>query len=410
MDRRAVAAACLATVVGVAVSVQAGAAAASAPSVVVAVVGEPGGINVLHQDFRTADGRTPAYPAGMPRPVVIQLPVSGTFASQRAAVESGVLGHLRPGILYGIAGTRLLLINTGANAYDAVQADAVHATGVADAVTGTRYGTDPKALVVVAFSNRSQTDSYRWLTHAPWVDIASTSDYQIATSDSPTQCAGAPEVRTFTSAGHQLFSSAGNTTDQPEPLVAPNGLPQTYLVGGVTADGDTWLPGHPAETNPFYEFGNVVRPYETGELYSFRVAAPDSFAGTQHFGGTSGATPRTAGEAAVLIQQARQDVGQVAPVTGVLAAGPRHLRRGPLDDGRFTAVELTRLLHHVAVPHSGLPDGPQYAVEGYGALNASAVQTAAHVLNASQVEPSRPGDDQADTAARQVRQMVFTRC
>lgn len=410
MHRRALVAACVATAVGVAVSAQAEPTASASPSVVVAVVGEGGGINVLHQDFRTADGRTPAYPPDMPRPVMIHLPSAGTFASQRAAVTSGELGHLRPGVLYGIAGTRLLLINTGASAYDAVQTDAAHATGVADAVTGTRYGTDPKALVVVAFSNRNETDSYRWLTHAPWVDIASTSDYQITTSDSPTQCAGASEVRTFTSAGHLLFSSAGNTTDQPEPLVAPNGLPQTYLVGGVTAEGETWLPGQTAETDPFYKFGNIVRPYETGELYSFQAAAPNSFRGIQHFGGTSGATPRTAGEAAVLIQQAREDVGQVAPVTGALAAGPRHLHRGPLNDGRFTASELTRLLHHVAVPHSGLPDGPQYALEGYGALNPAAILTAAQVLGASRGESSRPGDDQADSAARQARQILFTRC
>ncbi|MCU1600346.1 MAG: hypothetical protein JWO22_1055, partial [Frankiales bacterium] len=343
-----------------AASFTAKAGVAPAPAVVVAVVGEIGGVNVLHEDFRTSDGGSPIYPPDMPRPVMVTLPGRGTFDSRHASVEAGVVGHLRPGVLYAVAGTRLLLINTGDSPYDAAQSDAVHATGVADSITGSRYGTDPNALVVVALSNASQTSSYDWLSHAGWVDLASTSDYQISTLDDPTQCAATADVRTFTGAGHQLFSSSGNTTDQPEPLVAPNGLPESYLVGGVTASGQSWTPGQTNETDPYYEFGNVVRPYETGEQFSFLAAAPDSLTGTQHFGGTSGATPRTAGEAALLISAARNEVHQTQVRPGLLAVGPSHAARGPLTDGQLSNAELVRLLHHIATPHSGLPDGSQY--------------------------------------------------
>ena len=127
---------------------------ASSPApVVVAVLGEAGGVNVLHQDFRTPDGQTPAYPVGMPRPVMVALPHSGDFTSQREVLEAGPLGHLKPGVLYGVAGTRLLLVNAGTTPYDGVQVNALHATGVADSITGTRTGTDPKALVVLVLSN-----------------------------------------------------------------------------------------------------------------------------------------------------------------------------------------------------------------------------------------------------------------
>jgi hypothetical protein len=378
--------------------------------VVVAVVDEAGGVNVLHQDFRTADGRTPAYPVGMPKPVMVRLDTAAGFTQARAEAKDGPLGHMRPGVLYGVEGTRLLLVNAGSDPYDALQTDALHATGVADSITGTRHGTDPDALVVVVLSNLG--GDYAWLqANRSWVDLASASTYTLETTRSPTQCDGAREVRVFSAAGRQFFSSAGNTTDPQEPFIAPNGLPETYIVGGVDTAGRTWAPGHPEESDPYWAAGNVVRPYETGELYSYPAAAPDSVTGTTHFGGTSGATPRTAGWAARLVAHARRTVRQSGPAAaGALASGPRHTSRGPLADGRFTRTELIALLHAVAVPHSGLPDGPAYAAEGYGALNASAIAKAEAVLDGTQPQPDRAADDQVDAAAHQVREVAFRRC
>jgi hypothetical protein len=380
------------------------------PPVVVAVVGEAGGVNVLHQDFATADGKNPVYPGDMPTPVVIARPRSSMFSSARQSLEQGPLGHMRHGVLYAVAGTRLLLINVGTTGYDSVQSDALHATGVADSVTGSKHGRDPDALVVVVLSDNQDT-VYSWLAHNTWVDLASTSDYSIRTTSSPTQCVGASDVRTFTAAGRLLFSSAGNTTDQPEPLVAPNGLPETYLVGGVDAAGNTWKPGHTEESDPYYAAGNVVRPYETGELFSYQAAAPDSFTGLTHFGGTSGATPLTAGWAARLVAHARTvlaDRGGGHP--SVLATGPHKPSRGPLADGRFTNTELRDLLHAVAEQHSGLAPGVAYAAEGYGALNAHTFAVAERILDGTASVPSRTADDQADAAARQTRAELFARC
>jgi len=401
-------------VIALLVGVLAPCAAATAPAlrepVVVAVLDEVGGVNVLHQDFRTADGYAPRYPAGMPRPVLVPLPLSGSFADARRSVEAGPLGHMAPGTLYAVTGTRLLLVNAGSTPYDGVQADAVHATGVADSVTGTRYGTDPGALVVVVLAERPDL-GYAWLARNPWVDLASTSDYTIRTLDDPQQCTGADEIRRFTRSGHLLFSSAGNTTDQPEPLIAPNGLPETYLVGGVDSSGATWHPGHSEESDPWYAAGNVVRPYETGERFSYTAAAPDSFTGSTHFGGTSGATPLTAGWAARLVAHARAVLGNSRGTTAAgLAVGPHRPARGPLADGRLTNAELRELLHSVAVQHSGLPSGAAYAAEGYGALGEASLAVAERVLDGSAAQPSRAADDEAQAKALQVRSLVFSRC
>src|SRR6476646_5329651 len=58
---------------------------------VVAIIGEAPGINVLHDDFRTADGRDPVYPSSMPKPQFVSLPTSGTFAERLAVLEAGPL-------------------------------------------------------------------------------------------------------------------------------------------------------------------------------------------------------------------------------------------------------------------------------------------------------------------------------
>jgi hypothetical protein len=377
--------------------------------VTVAVVGEDG-VNVLHQDFRTRDGRNPRYPAGMPTPDMIRLPSSGSFDDALAELRRGPLGAMRPGQIYAVAGTRLLMVNAGSTQFDAFAGDLLHGTGVADSVVGSRVGTASDAVAVVVLGGDSDSD-YQWVASQPWIDLASTSDYTISTTADSTQCGGATAVRSFTRSGHVLFSSAGNTTDQPEALISPNGLPETYLVGGVDSAGNSWRPGHAEESDPFYAAGNVVRPYETGERFSYQAAAPDSFTSLTHFGGTSGATPLTAGWAADLVQHARRVLhAQVGSVGGALAVGSHRTKSGPLADGRFTRDELVSLLHAVAVQHSGLPAGVAYAEEGYGALNAAAVMRAEAILDGAVKMPDRSADDQADHQARHVREQIFARC
>lgn len=392
--------------------VPASATAAPAPPVI-AILLEPGPLNVLHTDFRTRDGRDAVLPAGV-RPVRVTLPTSGDFETRLEAVRSGPLGAMKPNTLYYVAGTRLLIYTApdraGRTVTDLVEGDRLHSTGVVDSAIGRKYGTAPEALAV--FVTGSGNAPWDWAASQSWIDIVSTSTYpvpQVALGSNSAGggsllCEGAAGVKKMTAAGRLVFSSSGNTTDQPEAFVSPNGLPEVYQVGGVDKTGRTWLPPHTEEEDPYYTVGNVVRPYETGELYSFTAAGPDSLDGTAHFGGTSGATPRTAGWAANLVASARR-ITSGNRASGFLAVG-RRVARGPLADGKLTGAELADVLRHAAVPAEPASPG-RYFVEGYGALNAKAVASAVPVLAGKALQLPRPDEDAAAAATRQARAALF---
>ncbi len=372
---------------------------------VVALVGDAG-LNVLHEEFRTADGRDPRYPVGMPTPIRVDLPRGGTFADRLDALRAGPLGSPAPGRLYAVRGTRLLIYGTPG--VSDVLTDTAHGTGVAGSVAGRRTGSAPDALVVMVPGDSAA--SYDWVARQRWIDVASTSVYTIRTSD---DCAGATARRVW-SEGSVLFSSAGNTYDVAEPLVVPNGLPETYQVGGVDAHGRTWLPPHPEEPEPFFAVGNVVRPYESGARYSFPAPAGDDDRAMQPFGGTSGATPTVAGYAARLVVEARRllhaPAGQRAG--GPLARatpGTRVPTRGPLADGDLTNAELVDVLHRTARPAEVA--GPhRYALEGFGATDAQSHAAALEVLRGKADMPARPDEDRANAEAEALRGTLTARC
>jgi hypothetical protein len=388
----------LAMVAGVFAPAASGQVRPAAP--VIAFVGESG-LNVLHRDFGTADGTTPAYPAALGRVELVTLPARGSFAAKHAAVGAGPLGHLAPGRIYGIRGTRLLVASapgaqpltdvngSGTRTYTVGSSDdpTLHGTGVVDAAIGTRYGTAPDALALLVLG--SSEDAWAWVSSQRGVDVASTSAYGV---DAP--CTAAASVRRLVSSGRPVFSSAGNTTDAGEQLTSPNGLPEVYQVGGVTADGAPYGTPH-QDADVFYGAGQVTRPYQTGELYDFATAAYNSETGSMRFGGTSGATPRTAGWAAQLIAHAR--------------AQRRSPSTGPMSDGTLTLTELVRLMHHVAAPSMAGQPGAFYA-EGYGALNRRAIRLAADVLDGTAVEPARPADDADEAQVERARAAAFSGC
>jgi hypothetical protein len=434
----------LAFVVAASVACVAGARAqtplAPAPSVV-AVVGESG-LNVLHSEFRTPDGADPVYPAGMSAPQFVTLP-GGDFAAALAELRAGPLAQMEPGTLYAVHGTRLLVYApASAGASRSILGDPrqeevlapvlgsadplLHGTGVVDAVNGTRYGTNPNAIVVLVPS--LHPDDWEWVARQSWIDLATTSSYSalpataggtVDTAD-PSRaanaralCEGGRAIADMTRAGRIAFSSSGNTTDATEPLTAPNGLPDVYLVGGVDAQGKSWRPVHDEESDEFYRYGNVVRPYDTGERFSFSAAAPDSYDGTTHFGGTSGATPLTAGWASRIVQEARALLGTDGAAAGafaVAAPGTTLPARGPLADGRFTRDELIGLLHHTAVAAEAASPA-RYFVEGFGAFARSSFDLSVAVLRGNATEPSRPDEDAARAQTQQLRVAAFAaRC
>ena len=419
VKRLAVACCSLLLTLGAAASHATGAVPAlQPPAPVVVAVMEPGGFNVLHQEFRTANGRDPVLPAGMPAMTGVDLPNSGDFAERLAAAQKGPLGSLAPGRLYRIAGTRIIGVMAGGDNLQPVDvfANPGHGTGVAGALGGLVHGTDPNVLLVLVTS--VDRAAWEWVAQQPWIDFVEASYLSVNGSGTigvgrtPTlqqlTCEEGPSVATLISRGRLVFSAQGNT-EQVGALEPPSGLPGVIHVGGVDSRGATWLPGD-ASPDQNITASTPTRPYDVGELYSFPSLAPDSLTATAWFGGTSGATPRLVGDAARLVEFSRHLLGTTSRAsTGVaLASAGPHARRpnvGPLHDGTLTSSELESVLFSTAQPASPVPNA--FMVEGYGGYGQAAITVAEQVLTGSKPEPDRSVDDEQKTAVDTERAAVF---
>jgi hypothetical protein len=370
------------------------------PPVVIAVV-ETGGLNVLHQDFG-AGGRTVRLPSGMPAAEKITLPSTGSFDERLAKAGRGPLGSLPPG-LYRVAGTRIVgvYVPPGSEPVDLL-ADRVHATGTTSSAVGLKHGTNPEALLV--FVPVATSEAWKWVADQEWIDVVSTSYYTLVQSgsDAPT-CPARAAIGDIVASGRLVFSSAGNA-EQAGPAFAPSGVPEAYQVGGVDENGFTYVPD-PQDQEPSI---TPTRPYETGDRFAFPAADPDSLDGSVPFGGTSGATPSTAGRAAELIGFARRLLGGGAAkrVLATSRQGVQPPPSGPLADGDLSSSELIEVLHNTAIP--ALPAFPtRYLVEGYGAVNAQSIAAAKRVLAGKEPLPERPDDDMVHAQVEQLRGSFF---
>lgn len=332
----------------------------TAPPAVIAVLER--GMNVLHADFALPGGGDARLPEGLPKVTRVSLPAGGNFERRLQRARKGPLGSMRPKTLYYVRGTRVLVYSSGESTYSDLFEDRGHGTGVAGAAVGLKHGTNPDSLLVIVPDAGSA--GWEWLAGQRWIDAVSTS--YITVLYQRKMCHEAPFIEEMVAKGRLVFSGVGNGEQLGE-VLSPSGVPQAYQVGGVDADGRTYLPrldGYPTTTN---------RPYETGDRFFFESADSESLAGSMGFGGTSGATPSTAGRATELIQHARKILGSrfTGARRGLLARaeGARRLpNRGPLSDGDLTATELTDVLHHIAEPAEP-PSPARYLVEGFGALN-----------------------------------------
>lgn len=352
---------------------------------------EFGGLNVLHEDFRmTGEGRL-GLPVEAPRLKVVRLPRTGNFDERVAQARRGPLGNLKGDTLYHIAGTRLLIYvpRDVVDGFD-LFTDMEHATGTASAAVGTRYGTNPDGLLVFI---PASPQGWRWLARQQaWIDTLSVSYYDLF-STRRNRCYTAPIIRDITRQGRIVFVAAGNF-EQAGVVSAPAGVPEAYQVGGVDREG---RPLVPTSIKDIFAGGTPTRPYETGDRMVFPAASHEALSGPQDFGGTSGATPSTAGRVTLLIEHARHLLasryngvrhGKLAQA----ARGAKVPRKGPLADGDLSAGELTRILHDVAVPST--PANPlRYYHEGYGAIDKRAIARAKRVLAGTESLPARPDDD-----------------
>ena len=373
--------------------------------VIIAVIGEAGA-NLLHQDFQL--GHAPeGLPANAPSGPSVPLPSLGSFTDRVRAAEAGPLGAIKPNVLYHVRNNRVAgVINPTATAAAPSMnlfADTEHGTGVVSAIASRRFGTDPEARLVLVLG--AGDAAWQWAADQPWIDIVSASYLYVAPSvgEPSTQvlCPIARQAARLATRGALAVVANGN--DPGASSFPPASLPGVYHTGGVAADGRPVIVDAADSLEVTANVG-PDRPYDSGELFSFPSAADNSVTGTTSFGGTSGAAPRLAGDAAVLLAYARRLVGDRGAQTarGVLAHGSSHIADGPLTDGVLTLAELQQLLRHTAQPALGL-GAPAFPLEGYGATTPATQALALSVLSGRTSLQARPEEDQQSATAESVR-------
>lgn len=438
------------------------------PSVVIAVVDT--GINPYHAEYRrnasTAESNVAllaSFGVANVTPVALHFDAADVKAAEKA--DHDALMKLAPKTLYTFPGTKIL----GAISFEEPSKDwpvivdlpdtYAHGTMTTSRATGNTVsipGDDPDVHLVIVQGFGAA--GVRWAADQPWIDVIS-----ISAGISPYSIVpGAPNVLdtdgipAYNHASHQkpFFASTGNgfvnagVLGFPAALRGSSGVPDAVSVsandndqishwhnqdGYVSADGCQ---------NPRADPATLTKILLDG-------------------GGTSSATPFSAGGGAKLLLEARRilndtHVGPVvdknisAPTSGwssgraadaqvVLARGePNLVPDGPLKDGVFTLLELKDVLYHTAlvtptndksdgvrcdapsnlpggggtpaggtyVPAALVPEQARFPFDGYGEVNHASIAAAVKVLKGEAKLPARPGDDAQYDRARQIKMDV----
>lgn len=239
-----------------------------------------------------------------------------------------------------------------------------HGVGTSSVSVGNLHGTCPHCLLV--FVDGTQEQANRWVEQQDWIDVQTNSwgfsssvvgrERVYAHSDTESQ-------RAAVDRGQSIFFSAGNGIDgafavtNPTLFSSQEGPDWITTVGAILPDGSSTGAGKPAD---------VAAP---GDGYPSAYGAAQ-VADEGQFGGTSNATPVTAGLYAEALYQLRRELAGPSRMqeNGTLARGPAGCQAAnpacALADGSLTVHELREALLRSAVP---TPQG--YAVYTAGATD-----------------------------------------
>lgn len=282
----------------------------------------------------------------------------------------------------------------------------------------------PLALELDADGDTCEGRATRWAADQPWIDIQSHSwGNFVACSDVAADIAwGWSEAFKYARDKQPIFVAAANGHANAGLLGYPsqcqsNNPAGVITVGGTDNGGYTrwanWWPAISADScsNPAVNEGDRYEIRNTG-------------------GGTSSATPFSAGGAAKLILEARRtfhdpNVGVRDGVLATLHEGGTAPEMGPLADGDFTIEELKSVLFHTALavptvddsdgaacssqiplPEGGT-NGAAFPFIGYGEVNHISIDLALQVLSGDISEPQRPQEDQLYEADQEARRAMW---
>lgn len=227
-----------------------------------------------------------------------------------------------------------------------------HGVGTSSVSVGNLHGTCPHCLLV--FVDGLGEDANRWVESQDWIDLQ-TNSWGISTTPSPV---GIPRDRVYGGSdtesqrlaierGQSIFFSAGNGVDNaflttnPTLFSSQEGPDWIITVGAINPDGSSPGSGKPADIASL------------GSDYPSAYGATNVTNGGG-FGGTSNATPVTAGLYAEALYQLRTRMAGVSrqQKDGVISVGDLPCQEARPDcatgDGQLTVHELREALFRSA--------------------------------------------------------------
>lgn len=345
------------------------------------------------------------------------------------AVSQDDWDSIEEGQLYWIPGTKIIgaiddgSFTSGGDATPLLD-DHGHGTGSASVAAGNTVGTCERCLLVVV----EGLHGFEWALSQPWIDLVSNSWGRIAnvgtpsagTAASPAAFFGlddsrtAQDLRAAVTRGQTVLFAAGNgnanafATTQ-NTYTSPLTGPDWVITVGATQKFD--------DCDCSTDEGSILgsgKPVDISSYASGDIPAADhrsTSGGSQH-GGTSAATPISAGVMGESLLEAREALGDTTSDTQdpVIAEGSP-VGNGLLDDGQLTRAELelaiTRTAEHTqsgwigiyptvlptfALPHQTL--AAQWMAEGWGVVVERTGNAATDVILGNDPLPERPLDAQ----------------
>jgi hypothetical protein len=292
-----------------------------------------------------------------------------------------------------------------------------HGSGSSSVSVGNRYGYCPTCLLFIEKGlNAGPAAGY------PWIDIQSNSWGAIAnvpldlvfSNNAATTKAAAERGQTI------LFASgngAGNAFDAPISTygTANTGPDWNVVVGAIRRDSQRAIVGDgtPSHLSSWGD-GNLPSACRTGTVSQCA------------FGGTSAATPYTAGVFGNVLTQVRRVIGDnsVGQRPGQVAAQGVAVANSPyLSDGKLTRAELREAVFKTAFPLNqdnaqSIPILPypltapyqgdiNVLFEGYGAATPNSAKRAVDVLTGKMPLPVREAEDRFFAIDRQIRDTIW---